>query len=110
MFSRLACCVAFNSFTILITFSSSIVNGCGVDVSDVSVGSAVVVGAAVFITTVDVLVLTGTDGEDVAFPIKKNKNPAYYELVGSINNQTYILKFTYSFYFSKTENTEIYTK
>ena len=82
MFSRFACCVAFNSFTILITFSSSSVIGCGVDASGNmivlfggfvtrSVGSAVVVGAAVVITTVDLLVLTGTDGEDVTFPVKK---------------------------------------
>ena len=71
-----------------------------------SVGSSVVVGAAV-----DLLVLTGTDGEDVTFPLKKkkkkkkNQNPACYKLVVSINNQTYILKFTYSIYFSTIENT-----
>ena len=117
MFSRFACCVAFNSFTILITFASSSVIGCGVDASGNmivlfggfvtrSVGSSVVVGAAV-----DLLVLTGTDGEDVTFPVKKkkkkkkNKNPPSYKLVASINNQTYILKFTYSIYFSTIENT-----
>ena len=117
MFSRFACCVAFNSFTILITFASSSVIGCGVDASGNmivlfggfvtrSVGSSVVVGAAV-----DLLVLTGTDGEDVTFPVKKkkkkkkNQNPACYKLVVSINNQTYILKFTYSIYFSTIENT-----
>ena len=115
MFSRFACCVAFNSFTILITFASSSVIGCGVDASGNmivlfggfvtrSVGSSVVVGAAV-----DLLVLTGTDGEDVTFPVKKkkkkNKNQACYKLVASINNQTYILKFTYSIYFSTIENT-----
>ena len=117
MFSRFACCVAFNSFTILITFASSSVIGCGVDASGNmivlfggfvtrSVGSSVVVGAAV-----DLLVLTGTDGEDVTFPVKKkkkkkkNKNPACYKLVFSINNQTNILKFTYSIYFSTIENT-----
>ena len=87
--------------------------GCGVDASGNmivlfggfvtrSVGSSVVVGAAV-----DLLVLTGTDGEDVTFPVKKkkNQNPACYKLVASINNQTYILKFTYSIYFSTIENT-----
>ena len=115
MFSRFACCVAFNSFTILITFASSSVIGCGVDASGNmivlfggfvtrSVGSSVVVGAAV-----DLLVLTGTDGEDVTFPVKKkkkkNQNPACYKLVVSISNQTYILKFTYSIYFSTIENT-----
>ena len=115
MFSRFACCVAFNSFTILITFASSSVIGCGVDASGNmivlfggfvtrSVGSSVVVGAAV-----DLLVLTGTDGEDVTFPVKKkkkkNQNPACYKHVASINNQTYILKFTYSIYFSTIENT-----
>ena len=116
MFSRFACCVAFNSFTILITFASSSVIGCGVDASGNmivlfggfvtrSVGSSVVVGAAV-----DLLVLTGTDGEDVTFPVKKkkkkkNQNPACYKLVVSINNQNYILKFTYSIYFSTIENT-----
>ena len=116
MFSRFACCVAFNSFTILITFASSSVIGCGVDASGNmivlfggfvtrSVGSSVVVGAAV-----DLLVLTGTDGEDVTFPVKKkkkkkNQNPACYKLLASINNQNYILKFTYSIYFSTIENT-----
>ena len=117
MFSRFACCVAFNSFTILITFASSSVIGCGVDASGNmivlfggfvtrSVGSSVVVGAAV-----DLLVLTGTDGEDVTFPVKKkkkkkkNQNPECYKIFVSINNQTYILKFTYSIYFSTIENT-----